>query len=116
MPPPYKLEIQFNTLAELQDFIGSRGAAMSHPTTEPDSLLNDLLGKPVKDPIRKSKPWTQFEIDYIVENYFQFSAKEIGKSLHRPAASIGQMVYKLNKKGAKLRKNNRSGRLTSRPL
>lgn len=99
-----KLELQFNTIEELKSFIGGDRKA------EVQTVFD--LPTQVRHTIRKSKPWTEFEIDYIIGNWHGYTAKQIAASLGRSPGAVSQQAHSLMKRGLLRKKNNVNGKVT----
>ena len=94
----YNLSIEFSSLEELQNFIKK-------------DKQSSTISPPSVDPLRKFKRWTEFELQYLKDNYKNFKSREIAKSLCRPVTAVQQMVFAMNQKGANLKKINKAGKV-----
>lgn len=90
----YELKIEFDHLDELKTFLTKQ------PQEENVSMKIE--------PYRTHKRWTDIEINFVKDNYYKFTYKQIAKSLNRPKTSVAQLITKLNKKGANLHKTHRA--------
>lgn len=101
------MEMEFYSLDELKKFINQNETISSVQTEEPFKIT----GVPYVEPHRNRKTWTQFEIDYIVDNYFKFTANQISKKLNRSKTATCQMISKLRKKGFNVKKRQMPGKI-----
>lgn len=81
-----KLEISFSSIEDLKFFISS------HNETKIKNIA-DLA----RAEIRQNKKWTQFEDNYIIDNFFKYKARVIAKSLNRSLSSVFTRIQKLKK-------------------
>lgn len=93
------MKIQFEgslecVLAEINNFV-------SDVAGRKNVLNNDVI-----IPVRNNKRFTEFEIDFIINNYKKKSIIWIAKKLSRDKTSIYNQLTKLYKKGLS-KKNNR---------
>lgn len=87
----YKLEITFNSLAELHAFVEAAGAK---PSVKPAPSITVL--PPVDGPPHAHRdPWTSAENDYIRANYAKLGASKVAGHLGRSMQSVYQQAHAL---------------------
>lgn len=90
----YKINLEFDTLAELSEFIKS----IEPPAEGAPGIVYDI--STIRNRAASHyKRWTKFEEDYLVNNFYRFKLKEIGKSLGRSESSVNMEVVKLKRLG-----------------
>lgn len=101
----YKLSLEFETPAELADFIKQ----IAPEQKEEVKVIYDL---PTMNALerRKSVAWTEFEDNYIIDHYFTSSARKIAMSFGRTPVAVTARIVHLKKIGKiRGRKNKRNG-------
>ena len=89
----FRLIIEADSIEELKDYLPQQD-----PRKKPNKDLVPIT-PPKKEPIRKGKEWTTFELNFIKEHYLKFSYATIGKKLQRKAHEINYMVQKMVEEG-----------------
>lgn len=104
-----QLIIDFQTIQELQNKLNSL-LQMHQVTVNQENHLH--IEQPSKEPFRKGKQWTQYEIDSVKDWYQNktFKAKEMGKALGRTPTSVSQLIHSLIKNGMPPR-SHRAGKV-----
>jgi len=94
------LQLYFQSVQELQEFLEKF----------PDSKKYIELerGAPMKG-VRTNKPWTQFEDEHIIAEYYLKPSRVIAEALHRTHGSTLQRMHKLRQEGLLRRKTKRNG-------
>lgn len=92
------ITIEASTMEEVYTMMKLKVAEMQ-PVAEPK--LNDKF----KLSPRKNKTWTEFEINFLTENYMAKNVPWIAGKLMREKRGVYQMLSKLYKKGL-TKKNN----------
>jgi len=95
------LQLHFNDIKELQEFLEKF----------PDSKKYLEIREKVEG-IRSHKPFTRFEDEHIVGNYYKKTSAKIASELQRTPQSISQRIHKFQKEGILKKKNNYPGRAT----
>lgn len=95
------LQLLFQDVKELQDFLEKF----------PDSkkYLEIEQGVPMKGS-RTNKPWTRFEDEHIIAEFYKKPVRVIAEAIHRTPASTSQRVFKLQRDGFLKRKTKRNGK------
>lgn len=96
----FQLNISFDSLAELNNFFDDQANA---------HLKEELSKPPAITPTRQHKRLTNFELDYIFENYHKYPTSAIAKSLHRTPSSVYQIMSKMLKSGKLTHKSKVNG-------
>lgn len=60
---------------------------------------------------RKNKPWTEYEINFLKENYLSKKISWIAQALQRPKLAVNQKLFHLRKLDSSIKKlNNRASK------
>jgi len=89
----YILTIEANSLQEILSKFG---------TTEGksyESFKKELNETKLPSDERTKKAWTEFELNFLTENYKLKKTRWIAKALHRPVQAIQQKLLQMYKKG-----------------
>ena len=97
-----EVKLQFSSMLELKNFVDQ----MTNSSVE----VHSSISEPFVEPLRKNKLWTQFELDYLVSNYYKFKAKAIAKSLQRPTTAVRSKINQLLTRGLLKKKNRCAGK------
>jgi len=101
----YTFCIEADSIKELLEKVRTELNIMSDQ--EEEALENEkIIRRKVSVRFRDGKQWTEFEINFLVENYQSKSIEWISKKLNRKKASINQKLFQMYKKGL-AKKNNR---------
>jgi len=92
-----ELKISFSSLIDLKNFLKSDKVSIKN--------INEIA----RSEIRKNKQWTQFEDDYLIDNYYKFKIRVIAKSLNRSTSSVAARVQSMKNKKILKNKYPRNG-------
>jgi hypothetical protein len=99
----FSLLIEADTLDNLIKDLKSTLSHLSSPF--PDTLPNPDFKLPKT--ARKRKTWTEFELNFLTDNYRKKNIKWLAGSLNRPPSQVYATLHKMYAKGLP-RKNKRS--------
>lgn len=106
-----KIILEFFSEEEMNQYIMSKAMELKH-TMDETKEVDPEAKVPLLTRVRH--PWTQYELNFLIDNYASKSMPWIAKSLHRNAAQCHAKLHEMRKKGARIpEKKHRNGRVST---
>ena len=105
----FQFIIQSETLQELVEKLEQSYRIASQQLVE-QSVRDKLISTRIIDTTRKNRRWSDFELQFLKDNYQIKSRAWLAESLHRPPAIITSKLQEMYKKGLP-RKTKRDGKV-----
>ncbi len=99
----YQLVIEANSIVELIQNVKTELNLMEmeiENATNTDTILN----KKFKLTSRKNKLWTEFELNFLTQNYLSKNCRWIAGKLQRPLPAVYTKLNTMYKKGLKIKR------------
>lgn len=94
----FQFILQAETLQELVEKMKQSYEIANQQLVE-QSVRDHLISTRIIDTSRKNRRWTEFELQFLKDNYMIKSRAWIAESLHRPPNMITAKLQELYKKG-----------------
>ena len=94
----FQFTIQAETISELIEKIKEQFAVMTEQE-EYAQKYNQAIKTKIKSERRDGKQWTDFELDFLRDNYACKNVEWLSKALHRKKIAIHQKLHQMYKAG-----------------
>ena len=93
----YELTIKFENYDDLNRQLQELMVNAAPIIKSEKSILEEIENRKVNIGYRKKKAWTEFEKNFLLDNYKSKSTEWLAQKLNRPKNAIDQMLYKMYK-------------------